>query len=405
MGGVIVPALAASAGGGLGTALLPLVALAGAVVAAAAVGSLIVAWLQKPKGSSDGAITDPNTAGLLAVGFVSGEASQRWLPATVVLLACEGVIAIEDSRVAGGGDAGRARDIRLVFDSDPRVAFAGAQSRDSATGSLVATFGAGLVRGSTVAVDRVVERNDQLLDMTRGGFLDATQWYREPRPAGRFRAATIGGVVGVALGLVTLAFEGEAADSIAWSAIVIGALALGLRVLLTRWIPLNAAGLELRDRAKGLREQVVSSEVSSLAVGEPLLPWAVLFDEPAVIRRVAEVAERSGAAPAWYRSSAGFSADRLASCLTVVAAELSQPIRVGGALRGDGGRFGVPVVDDNKGWGGGYFAGSGGGGIYGGDGGGGSGGGGFDGRGSDGGGYGGGFDGGGFGGGDGGGGY
>ena len=87
--------LAASAGGGLGTALLPLFALAGALTAAICVGSLIVRWLRKPEAGTSLAVTDPETAGLLSVGFVSGGASARWLPATVMLLAGSGVIAIE----------------------------------------------------------------------------------------------------------------------------------------------------------------------------------------------------------------------------------------------------------------------------------------------------------------------
>src|SRR5215204_5722509 len=109
--------LAAPAEGSLATALIPIIALVAALVAAVAVGSLLVAWLQKPKGSTAGAVTDPRTAGLLAVGFVSGGAAKRWLPATVVQLACEGVILIEDRR--NGVDPDHARSIRLVFDADP----------------------------------------------------------------------------------------------------------------------------------------------------------------------------------------------------------------------------------------------------------------------------------------------
>ena len=99
--------LAASASGGsLGTALLPLLALAGALTAAICVGSLIVQWLRKPEGVTSLAVTDPETAGLLSVGFVSGGASARWLPATVMLLADSGVIAIRDARGVHGRRGG-----------------------------------------------------------------------------------------------------------------------------------------------------------------------------------------------------------------------------------------------------------------------------------------------------------
>jgi hypothetical protein len=403
---------AASADGTLAAALLPVFALAGSLTAAIAVGSLIVAWLRKPEDGIAYASTDPKTAGLLPVGFVSGIASKRWLPATVMQLAGEGVIAIHDQRGVGD-EEGHARDIRLVVTTDNSMAVgAGAEPGDTEYGAVRAVLAPGLAgessstlaRGSSVDVDRVVKQNELLVSVTRNGFREAAEWYREPRPAGRFRAASVGGVLGVALGFISLGLGDDAGNSIAWSAIGIGAVALGLRILLPRWIPLNAAGLQLRERAIRFREDIASADVPSTAIGEPLLPWAVLLDEASVIRRVAEVAERSGVVPAWYRSTAPFSADRLVSCIVVVTAELSQPIRVGGRAlqRGEESRFGVPLVGDTRWWwGAGYLAGDWGGGVgygggvIGGDGGFADGGGGF-----------GGFDGGGgFGGGDGGGGF
>ena len=272
--------LGAPADGGLGTALLPLLALAGSLTAAVAVGSLIVAWLRKPEDGTTFVVTDPKTAGLLPVGFVSGIASTRWLGATVMQLACDGVIAIHDRRNGRDGDEGRAHDIRLVFDADnPLAVRAGAESRDAEDGTVVALLSPGLTggsstlaRGSSVDVDRVVKQNEPLVAVTRNGFREAAEWYREPRPVGRFRAASIGGVLGVALGFITLGMRDDASSSIAWSAVVIGAVALGLRALLPRWIPLNAAGLLLRERANRLREEIASTDVPSVAVGEQLLP-------------------------------------------------------------------------------------------------------------------------------------
>lgn len=391
--GTAPDSLAASGGVALGPALLPLFALAGSLTAAVAVGSLVVAWLRKPELQGDGADTDPRTAGLLAVGFVSGIASQRWLPATVVQLAGDHQLTIDDrrdgaagalgSRAAGSGN--HSKDVRLVVGGaeHPAVRAHDGTAEDRvveamfepahADGSLT------LVPGSSVEVDRVVKRNGTLRTVTQERFVDVAERYREPRPSGRFRAASIGGVVGVVLGLISTGL-GEASESIAWSAVVIGAVALGLRVILPRWIPLNAAGLLLRQRANELREAVVSAEVPTMAAAGQLLPWAVLFDEPAVIRRVAEVAERSATPPSWYHSTEAFSADRFVACLTLVTTELSQPISVGPKVpwTGEDSRFGVPMIGDTKGWGGGYFAdGSGftayGGGAGGGDGGGGGG--------------------------------
>lgn len=364
--GISTEPLAAPAGGvALGTALVPIIALAGALTAAVAVGTLIVAWLQKPGAEGTFAVTEPRAAGLLAVGFVSGAAAARWLPATVVQLACDGVIAIHDRRDAQGGDTRPGRDVRLVFNAaNPLAIRAGVESSDTEIGIVGALLSPGLVGesslpvyGSTVDVDRVVTANPRLVAATSSAFRDAAAVYREPRPARRLRAASIGGVLGIALGLISLGFGDRTSDTIAWSAIVIGAVALGLRVFLPRWIPLNGAGMRLRERANELRDDVAVATVPSLAAGEQLLPWAVLFDEQSAIRRVAEVAARTGAAPTWYRSPEGFSADRLVSCIALLGAQLSQPIRVGGRavwMRDDA-RFGVPLIADNQGWGGGYF--------------------------------------------------
>ena len=370
--------LAAPGSGGLGAALLPVIALVAALIAAVAVGTLVVAWLRKPEPGSAIAVTEPMTAGLLAVGFVSGTASARWLPATVMQLAGDGVIAIQDRREvgdgsdgdgsdAGGGAGGRvARGIRLVFAShDPLAVRAGAESSELESGTVLALLTPGLDggpndlgHGSNVDIDRVVTGNERLAAVTRGGFRDAAELYREPRPRVRFALAAVGGALGVALGFLSMYFPGEPSESIAWNAIVIGALSLGLRVLLPRWIPLNAAGMMLRERASRFRADVASTDFDSVVAGERLLPWAVLLDEPTVIRRFAEVAERTAVIPAWYRSMAPFTADRLVSCIAAVTSELSQPIRVGGRASGkEDSRFGVPLVGDHGAWGGGYLAG------------------------------------------------
>lgn len=372
---------------GLGSAVLPLLALAASLTAAVAVGSLVVAWLRRPQ-ASGAPVADPLVAGLLSVGFVSGRASERWLPATVVRLARDGAIVIEDRRETHDGEVGRARDIHLVFTgripaADPAVAPADPEAGNAVAAILspgLAGGANGLVRGSSVDVDRVVTQNGRLAAVRREGFLDAAERYREPRPSGRFHLAVIGGTIGIAFGLLELVASDDAADSIAWFAILVGAGALALRVLLPRWIPLNAAGLRLRERADDLRATVASTPIPDLAAGEHVLPWAVLLDEPETIRRFADAAERSGVAPTWYATTVRFSADRLAACLAVIAAELAQPVRMGGRLPwGGGARSGVPIVDDHKGWGGGYFAGDNGSGGFGGDGGGGGFGGGFDG--------------------------
>ena len=414
-GGGLQP-LATSVGSELGLAVLPLLALVGSLIAAVCVGSLVVAWLRRPDRGVSLAVTDPETAGLLPVGFVSGAAAGRWLPATVLMLAANGVLAIEDRRGIRGGDAGgaspadaasaadaadadaragagarpalataaEAKHIRLVYDGEyPLPMFrADAEAGDRSDGTLLAMLAPGLAGGSltlrpgaSVEVDRVVKDNGPLVTVTREGFRDAADWYREPRPVARLRAATVGGIAGVALGLFALSFGDDATNSIAWSAVLIGAVSLLLRVFLPRFLPLNDAGLQLRERANELREVVAGTEVTTAAMGQKLLPWAVLFDEASVLRRYAEESAASDAPPAWYRSTAPFSADRLVSCLSIMSAQLSQPIAVGGGTlrRTEDSRFGVPMIGDTRwAWGGAYFAGDGGGwgaGFGGGDGG------------------------------------
>ena len=395
--GTRTDALRSGSDSALGVALLPLLALAAALVAAVAVVSLIVAWLRKPEPTGLIEVTDPKTAGLMSVGFAAGMASRRWLAATVVQLACDRVITIDDRRsradAAGGtggtagadasgatgrsdGSSGRPNDVRLVFGTANAEAeraaagvLAGAGIYESEGGVVAAVFEPSMtgvsggsrdpVPGTSVDVNLVVTKNGSLAAFTGARFREVISWYREPRPVARFRVASICGVLGIVLGFISLGLD-DASNSIAWSAMVIGAVALGLRLLMPRWIPLNAVGLLLRERANQLREIIATAEVPTLASGEQVLPWAVLFDEQGTIRRVAEAAEGSGGAPSWYRSTEPFTADRLVSCLEVLTAELSQPIRVGAKApwTGDDGRFGVPLVGDYRGWVGAYYYGN-----------------------------------------------
>jgi hypothetical protein len=351
---------------GRNMSLLPLLALGAALVAGVAVGSLVVAWLQKPTMNPTGSITEPLAAGLISVAFVSGTASRRWLAAAVVRLAGDGVIAIADRRAGTEADPGRARDVELVIDSLSSIReIAGGTAADDLDGRVVeAVFLPGNVggayrpkAGTRVGIDQVLVKNAPLAWTTRDGFIDASRWYREPRPDVRFRLASYGGALGIALGVVVLLGADASGDSLAWSAIGIGAAAVALRPLLSRWIPLNAAGLELRARTDEFRASLAEAPIPNPAIAEGLLPWAVLLDEQATIHRIAEVFERARTVPSWYRSSAPFSAARFTSCLTVITSELSQPIAVGGTRVPfvKDSRFGVPLMGDTKGWGGGYL--------------------------------------------------
>ncbi|WP_353814877.1 hypothetical protein [Agromyces sp. SYSU T00266] len=344
---------AASTAGGLGTAVLPLVALAASVVAASAVGSLVVAWLQKPRGEPDASLVDVDSVGLLPVGFVSGSASNRWLPAKVVELAIAGTITIEDRRGADdrGDPEDAARSIRLVYAGDLPVSVAHPVDRDS--GDLVlGVFGPGatgttyvIAHGATVPVDRVVVRNGDLQRATRRRFEEAAERYRERRPATRFRVATVAGITGVVLGFVGQFVGHGADDSLAWTALGIGAAALALRAVLPRWIPLNADGLELRNRANLRRERLAAADLRDPAVAATELPWAVLFGQDEVVERAAASLARPGTEVGWYASPVPGTPDRLSSGLAALSAALAQPITLGGR---DDGRFGVPLIDQYR---------------------------------------------------------
>ncbi|MFF2371611.1 hypothetical protein [Agromyces sp. NPDC058110] len=388
---------------GFADAALPLLSFLAALVAALAVGSIVLGWLRTP-GDDLFTATDPLTVGLGAVAFVSGSAAARWLAAAVLQLAVEGVLVIRDERESGEAGHPSARRIHLgLVSGDPRTAGGIDDERVFADGLMVAVFSPANTGGSTqlrpgavIDVDRVVPGNVVLQSITRARFDDAAVTYREPKPRIRLRVATVAGLIGLALGLLGLLLPDETSRSVVWSSAIIAALALAVRAVLPRFIPLNAAGVKLRTRSNELHASL--GEAGPAA--EELLPWAVLFDEASVIDRFAARAEAERRAPDWYHATAPFSAERLASCLAVLVAELSQPIRIAGGFfaRADDSRFGLPLMYDTKGFGGGYLAG-GEPGAWGSGGGFGSG---YDGGGFDGGG--GGFDGGGFGGGDGGGG-
>ncbi|WP_127794486.1 hypothetical protein [Agromyces sp. LHK192] len=389
----------------LATGVLPLLALGGALMAAIVAGTLIAAWLQRPREQVFFAPTDPVVAGLASVAFASGSSATRWLPAAVVRLALDGVLVIDDRREPGSGAGDgqsqshggarnahardrsardrAAREVRLLARVDASGRLGAPDRMELPDDDLDIRLAPAVLRaerptghgrlqvGASVAVDRVVADNDDLRDATARAFAFAAERYREARPAGRFRAIAVGGGMGVVFGFISLMLDDDAAASIAWSAIVIGAVAIGLRLVLPRWIPLNAAGLVLRARSAELRAAVAETGANATTDPAPttalsdaapeLLPWAVLFGDEATMRAVADAAESRGGAPAWYRTTGEFSAERFVSCLAVVGAALSQPIGVGGAAlakRADS-RFGVPLIGDQRLLAGGYLAGAG----------------------------------------------
>ncbi|RXZ45813.1 hypothetical protein [Agromyces binzhouensis] len=342
--------LAASGGSGLGLAVLPLIALFASLVAATAVGSLVVAWLQKPRDAADPSLVDPETVGLLPVAYVSGSASNRWLPAAVVELALDGVLTIEDRRPGGASEDGldSARGIRLVYASDLPSSGAGTP-RDVSPDLVLAVFGPGatgiasvIAHGATVAVDRVVAQNGELAWATRRRFLDTAARYREPRPVGRFRTASVAGVAGVVLGFVAQFVGSGTDDSIAWIALAIGALSLVARAVLPRWIPLNATGLALRERANGLRERIAGADLRDVSVARSTLPWAVLFGQDEVIARAAATLVLRDPGLRWYSSAEPATPERLSSCIRVASDALVQPIAVGDR---DDGRLGNRLLE------------------------------------------------------------
>ena len=90
-----------------------------------------------------------------------------------------------------------------------------------------------------------------------------------------------------------------------------------------RAVSFDAAGRELRQNARTAEVRLAQQPFHSAVGGEWVLPWAVLFEQYAVVERFATSAERTDKMPKWYRNSEGRSAARFVSCLETLRDSMS----------------------------------------------------------------------------------
>ncbi|MGW4929714.1 hypothetical protein ACWEOH_11200 [Agromyces sp. NPDC004153] len=262
-------------------------------------------------------------AGVLAVAYV-GTGAKRWVPATILQLACSGVLAVIDRRsaVTGSWETDEDDDIQLELAALPP----GFGPADAGAGALVirGLFGEHPAVGMRVAAVRVGAIADRLGDATRAGFARADERYVDHRAAARLPAvAMVASSIGIVFAFLALALGRYVTSPVPGIAIVLGIA--GVVISAMQWTrgPLNSSGRLLRERAGRVATLIDASPATSVADGERLLPWAVLFDRWAVIDRLGSVVQLSGVAPTWFRSDAPFRWKRFTSCIEAIVLRTS----------------------------------------------------------------------------------
>ncbi len=298
------------------------VALACAVVVVGALLAVLGMRRQAANVMTGDAAQDVESAGILAVAYVTQKHVQRWVPATIVQLACAGKLMIIDGRKMDDDKRVTAYDehIQLELGEDLR------HIADKASGDalvLRAIFGRDATRGSRVTAVRTGVIADRLREAVSEGFATAQQRYTV---SGRMSRLTTTAVVAAGVGVfscsVALISGGLLGAAIAVAAL--GIIAIFFATLaMERGFSLTPIGRQLRDDARTAEERIGQQPFASVAAGERVLPWAVLFDRFAVADRFAQVADRTRTVPGWYSGAAPFSADRFVSCLETLQISMS----------------------------------------------------------------------------------
>ena len=366
--------------------LLILVALAVLVVSGIAVVVISVFRLLRSRGlvpwTSRGPV-DPEAAGVLAVALVQQANVERWMPATVVRLATHGILTVVDD---GPSRRARVRSTSLEFTGDPAAVKARAAEGDVDASLACALFDGAPTQGAQVAAGRTSAMTKPVLAAALSGLARARRAYVDDIHSVLRRWLMIGGVAGLVAGFL-LAITVEPQTSSAFLASGVAGL-LGVIALVARWrVPssrsLNPDGLELRARSRP--DRMFPTKVATTIEGEELAPWAVLFGHADVLRRYAQLAERDGAGPAWYRGDGAFTARGFTSCIGSISSTLGLHAATAATVLAAGGSAetmtrNYAIIDgwshsgDGGGGGGGGEGGGGGGGDGGGGGGGGGGG-------------------------------
>lgn len=304
------------------------------IVALGAIGWIVASWLRRPNVAENTPGSDPWQAGVLAIGYVSGAAVERWPAAGILRLAAAGVISIIDERTDhdAEGDERSSSAVRLRFEVDPDDPVARSRAGSVGWSLVLALFDGRPARGTQVEAAGSTDLARRIREVTVERFNAAARRYRKRAPDSPARVATFGGWFAVIGGFLAFAFGAAGSVGLGILAAALGAIALVLRPIVLRAMPLNAEGVELADRVRRSWQQIEHRPVTTAADMEQVLPWAVLFGDWGMVARLADVVERTRTVPGWYRPREAYSSARFASCMAVIGTEFSQPLRRTGTL-------------------------------------------------------------------------
>ena len=289
-----------------------IVALGCAVVVIGAVVAVLRIRRHAKSATDDDAAQDLESAGILAVAYLTQKHVQRWVPATIVQLACAGKLVIIDGRKMDD-------DKRVIaYDEHIQLELAGPSNlADMTSGDalvLRAIFGPDAMHGNTVTAVRTGVVAGRLRDAVSEGFEHAKQRYISGRMSRLTTIAVVAAGVGVLCSSLGFASAGLFGAAIAIA--VMGIVAIFFATLgMERGFTLTPAGRQLREDAKVAEARIGQRPFGTVAAGERVLPWAVLFDQFTVADRFAQIVDRTRTVPGWYSAAAPFSADRFVSCL------------------------------------------------------------------------------------------
>lgn len=332
--GVRVESLATQAAERSWTMSAAVVAVFMGLVALGALGLVVVSWVRRPKAVERTTATAPWQAGIVAIGYVSGEAAERWPSATIVQLACSRVVSIVDERSDRDTDDDElpSNAVKIRFDVAPDDALARSRAGTSGWPLALALFDGHPTLGAEVPAVSNADLARRIRDMTIERFGTAAARYRLGAPVTPVKVATFGGYFAVGGGLLAVAFGAAGTIGLGILAAALGVLALVLRPIVVRRTPLNADGVSLAEDARRSWERFAHRPVTTVADLELALPWAVLYGDWQTVQRLAEVIEQTHSVPSWYRTRGAFSSTRFTSCVTAIGVHLSQPVRRTGPL-------------------------------------------------------------------------